>query len=135
MATLYVYPRSTEGGILFYLCPSVCPSVRPKIFFVAFFSAAIDSRNLIIGHKLHIGTSYRGKRWTYMHIFRHLFISNHWWQNSDISSKSSYCYAILWEVFLDPSDSYFLFADLVGLYTHWAYMHIFRHIFLNNYWW
>ena len=58
MATLYVYPNSTGGGILFYLCPSV----RPKIFFVAFFSAAIDSRNLIIGHKLHIGTSYRGKR-------------------------------------------------------------------------
>ena len=24
-------------------------------------------------------------------------------------------------VFLDPSDSYFLFADLVGLYTHWIY--------------
>jgi hypothetical protein len=27
-------------------------------------------------------------------------------------------YPILWEVFLDPSDSYFLFADLVGFYTH-----------------
>ena len=37
--------------------------------------------------------------------------------------------------FLDPSDSYFLFADLVGFYTHWTYMHIFRHIFLSNYWW
>jgi hypothetical protein len=33
--------------------------------------------------------------------------------------------------FLDPSDSYFLFVDLVGLYTHWTYMHI----FLSNYWW
>ena len=35
-----LYPRSPkgEGGILFYLCPSVCPSFRPsKIFFVAFF--------------------------------------------------------------------------------------------------
>jgi hypothetical protein len=32
-------------------------------------------------------------------------------------------YAILWEAFLDPSDSYFLFADLVGFYTHWTYMH------------
>jgi hypothetical protein len=41
----------------------------------------------------------------------------------------------LWVAFLDPSDSYFLFADLVGLYTHWTYMHIFRHIFLSNYWW
>jgi hypothetical protein len=44
-------------------------------------------------------------------------------------------YAILWEAFLDPSDSYFLFADLVGFYTHWTYIHIFRHIFLSNYWW
>jgi hypothetical protein len=41
----------------------------------------------------------------------------------------------LWVAFLDPSDSYFLFADLVGFYTHWTYMHIFRHIFLSNYWW
>jgi hypothetical protein len=30
-------------------------------------------------------------------------------------------YAILWEAFLDPSDSYFLFVDLVGFYTHWTY--------------
>jgi hypothetical protein len=34
---------------------------------------------------------------------------------------------ISWEVFFDPSDSYFLFADLVGFYTHWTYMHIFHH--------
>ena len=31
-------------------------------FFVAFFSTTIDGRNLIFGHKLHIGTPYRGKR-------------------------------------------------------------------------
>jgi hypothetical protein len=42
-----------------------------------------------------------------------------------------YRYTILWVAFLDPSDSYFLFADLVGFYTHWTYMHI----FLSNYWW
>jgi len=36
-----------------------------KIFFVAFFSATIDGRNLIFGHKLHIGMPYCGKRfWT-----------------------------------------------------------------------
>ena len=51
-----------RGGILFYLCPSFRPS---KIFFVAFFSAAVDGRNLIFGHKLHIGMPYCGKRfWT-----------------------------------------------------------------------
>jgi hypothetical protein len=34
-------------------------------FFVTFFSATIDGRDLIFGHKLHIGTPYRGKRfWT-----------------------------------------------------------------------
>jgi hypothetical protein len=70
-----------------------------------------------------------------MHIFRRIFLSNYWWQESDIWSQASYRYVILWEAFLDPSDSYFLFADLVCFYTHWTYMHIFRHIFLRNYWW
>ena len=55
-----------------------------------------------------------------MHIFRRIFLSNYWWQESDIWSQASYRYAILWEAFLDPSDSYFLFADLVGFYTHWT---------------
>jgi hypothetical protein len=94
-----LYPRSPkgEGGILFYLCPSVLPSVRD--------------------------------------VFRRTFLSNCWWQKSDIWSQASYRYIILWVAFLDPSDSYFLFADLVGFYTHWTYMHIFRDIFLSNYWW
>jgi hypothetical protein len=56
-----------------------------------------------------------------MHIFRRIFLSNYWWQKSDIWSQASYRYAISWEAFLDPSDSYFLFADLVGFYTHWTY--------------
>ena len=39
---------------------SVCPSVLPR-----YFSQQLDSRNLIFGHKFHIGTPYRGKRfWT-----------------------------------------------------------------------
>jgi hypothetical protein len=64
-------------------------------------------------------------------IFHRIFLSNCWWQKSDIWSQASYRYTILWVAFLDPSDSYFLFADLVGFYTHWTYMHI----FLGNYWW
>jgi hypothetical protein len=71
----------------------------------------------------------------YMHMFRRIFRSNYWRQESYIWPQASYRYAILWEVFLDPSDSYFLLADLVGFYTHWPYMHIFRHIFLSNCWW
>ena len=60
---------------------------------------------------------------------------NYRWQRSDIGSQASYRYPILWEAFLDPSDSYFLFADFVGFYTHRTYMLIFRRIFLSNYWW
>jgi hypothetical protein len=107
--TILLYTRSPKGGILFYPCPSFLFSVTvdgrdlifghklhigtpyrgkhfwthqiptsclPTLlifihiehicsFFVAFFSATIDGRDLIFGHKLHIGTPYRGKRfWT-----------------------------------------------------------------------
>jgi hypothetical protein len=50
-------PPLPEGGrgILFYVCPSFRPS---KIFFVAFFSVTVDGRNLIFGHKHHIGIPY-----------------------------------------------------------------------------
>jgi hypothetical protein len=84
-----LYPRSPkgEGGILFYLCPSVLPSVQD--------------------------------------IFRRIFLSNCWWQKSDIWSQASYRYTISWEAFLDPSVSYFLFADFVDFYIHWTYMLIF----------
>ena len=52
-------PRRGRGGI--YCFTSVRPSFHPsKIFFVAFFSATIDGRNLIFGHKLHIGMPYCG---------------------------------------------------------------------------
>jgi hypothetical protein len=60
--------------------------------------------------------------------FQDIFLSNCWWQKSDIWSQASYRYPISWEAFLDPSDSYFLFVDF---YTHWTYMLI----FLSNYWW
>jgi hypothetical protein len=68
-------------------------------------------------------------------IFRCIFLSNCWWQKSDIWSQASYRCTILWVAFLDLSASYFLFADLVGFYTHLTYMHIFRHIIISNYWW
>jgi hypothetical protein len=60
---------------------------------------------------------------TYMQIFRRIFLSNYWWQESDIRSQASYMYPILWEAFLDSSYSYFLFSDLVGFYTHWTYLY------------
>jgi hypothetical protein len=140
---LLVIPPLPEGGGGYTVLPlSVCPSFRPsKIFFVTFFSATIDGRDLIFGHKLHIGTPYRGKRfWTHriptsclptllifrhiehMLIFRRIFLSNYWWQKSDIWSQASYRYPISWEAFFDPSDSYFLFAEERG-YHRWALAH------------
>jgi hypothetical protein len=55
-------------------------------------------------------------------IFRRIFLSNCWWQKSDIWSQVSYRYTILWVAFLNPSDSYFLFADFVDFYMHWTYI-------------
>ena len=65
MCRLLLYPRfpKGEGGIMFYLCPSFRPS---KIFFIAFFSVTVDGRNVIFGHKRHIGIPYCGLRfWTH----------------------------------------------------------------------
>ena len=44
--------------LVFIHIEHICP------FFVTFFSATIDGRDLIFGHKLHIGTPYRGKRFS-----------------------------------------------------------------------
>jgi hypothetical protein len=60
--------------------------------------------------------------WTYMNIFRHIFLSNYCCQRSDIWSQASYRYPISWEAFFDPSDSYFLFAKERG-YHRWALAH------------
>ena len=58
-------------------------------------------------------------------IFHRIFLSNCWWQKSDIWSQASYKYTILWVAFLDPSDFYFLFADF--LYTLNIYAHFSSH--------
>jgi len=55
-------------------------------------------------------------------IFRRIFHSNYWWQKSDIWSQALYRYPISWEAFLDPSHSYFLFAEERG-YHKWALAH------------
>ena len=94
-----LYPPLPEGGKGYTVLPlSVLPS--SKKFFVVFFSVTVDGRNLIFGHKCHVGMPYCGKRfWThqipvcwfcwflytfnihlYMHIFCHIFLSNYWWQ-------------------------------------------------------
>ena len=63
MHVAYNYTPAPRRGRGVYCFTSVRPS---KIFFVTFFSATIDGRYLIFGHKLHIGTPYCGKRfWTH----------------------------------------------------------------------
>jgi hypothetical protein len=53
-----IIPPLPEGGGGYTVLPlSFCPS---KIFFVAFFSVTVDGRNLIFGHKCHIGIPYCG---------------------------------------------------------------------------
>ena len=64
-----LYPRSLKGGGYTVLPLSVCPSIRPsKIFFIAFFSVTVDGRNLIFGHKRHLGIPYCGQRFWTRHI-------------------------------------------------------------------
>ena len=59
-ATIHYTPAPRRGrGV--YCFTSVRPSFHPsKIFFVAFFSVTVDGRNLIFGHKHHIGIPYCG---------------------------------------------------------------------------
>ena len=53
-------------GPVRFLLPVCRLSLFLCTFFVAFFSVTIDDTNLIFGHKLHIDTPYRGKRfWTH----------------------------------------------------------------------
>jgi hypothetical protein len=56
--------------------------------------------------------------WANAHLWYPRSSANRKWQKSDIWSQASYRYFTLWEAFLDPSDSYFLFADFVDFYTH-----------------
>jgi hypothetical protein len=57
-------------------------------------------------------------------IFCRIFLSNYWWQESDIWSQASYRYSIPYrgKHFWTHQIPTFLFADLVGFYTHWTYM-------------
>ena len=58
---IFIPPLPEGGGGYTVLPLFVCPSFRlSKIFFVAFFSVTVDGRNLIFGHKHHIGIPYCG---------------------------------------------------------------------------
>jgi hypothetical protein len=145
----YYTPAPAEGGILFYLCPSVSEDIFRRIFLSNYWWKKSDiwsqaSYRYTISSEAFFDPSDSYflfadfvdfyTHLTYMHIFRRIFLSYYWWQESDIWSQTSYRYAILWEAFLDPSDSYFLFADLVGFYIHWTYMHFSQQLLMAEIW-
>jgi hypothetical protein len=59
-------------------------------FFITFFSATIDGRNLIFGHKLHIGTPYCGKR----------FYSPALWQTGSRNQTSHKALPTIWGTYI-----------------------------------
>jgi hypothetical protein len=99
-------------------------------FFVAFFSATIDGRNLIFGHKLHIVTPVQENKLLVMKI--HVPILNkmkicslevyNWHQFVIVITCSDNVCPYLVLVHVSPSDSYFLFAEEQG-YHKWALAH------------
>ena len=143
------YPRSTGGWYtvlalsVLLVCLSVCLSVLPSVpsYISSHFSQQLLMAEIwyLVSSFIyvpHIVASVFGPirfllpvcrldfytHWTYMLIFRRIFLSHYWWQKSYIWSQASYRYPISWEAFLDPSDSYFLFADFVNFSSHLTYI-------------
>ena len=83
-------------GYMFYLCPSVRPFVRPSV-----------RPSVLPSFRPSVHPRYFSSQFS-----QQLSMAD------DIWSQASYRYAIVWIAFLDPSDFYFLLADLVGFYTH-----------------
>ena len=81
------------------------------INFVSFYYFFISPLHQRRGILFYLCLSFR----LFQDIFRRIFLSNY----SDIWSQASYRYFISWEAFLDPSHSYFLFAEERG-YHKWA---------------
>jgi hypothetical protein len=72
--------------------PSIVAEKNVHICSMWFFSATIDGRNLIFGHKLHIGTLYRGKRFLTRQIppKQYVKIAKNQIQNLQIKNKEVY---------------------------------------------
>jgi hypothetical protein len=61
-------------------------------------------------------------------IFRRIFLSNCWWQKSDIWSQASYRYTILWVAFFVHIFCIFV---LIFLYVFFVFFHLFLGYFTN----
>ena len=118
------FPRDLPSKFCYLFISRVLPSKFCTCFFAEIYPVNVVTC-------FYTPAPRRGRRYTVLplsilpsvqDIFRRIFLSNYRWQKSNIWSQASYRYPILWEVFLDLSDSYFLFADLVGFYTYLTYM-------------
>jgi hypothetical protein len=138
-----------EGSILFYLCPSVQDIFR-RIFLSNYWCQISDiwsqaSYRYAILWETFLDPSDQNRQtgsrnltdpktlptlwYTYMTLVTKYQISaiNSYWKKCDEkylgrTEGRSYRYTIMWVAFLDPSDSYFLFADFVDFYTHLTYI-------------
>jgi hypothetical protein len=89
-------------------------------FFIIVLNTSSETLEKLRDTLLHINRKFT--MWKLKSIFSRIFLSNYWWQKSDIWSQASYRYPISWEACFDPSDSYFLFAEERG-YNKWALAH------------
>jgi hypothetical protein len=63
MLNVYKNQQNRQTGSRNLMGPKTLPTIWDTFEHICtFFSATIDGRDLIFGHKLHIGTPYRGKR-------------------------------------------------------------------------
>jgi hypothetical protein len=120
MFNVYKNQISRQTGSRNLAGPKTLPTIwHTYMKLVAFFSGTIDDTNLIFGHKLHIGTPYRGKHFWTHHIptscLPTLLICIH------IEHICSF-FVAFFSATIDGrnlSDSYFLFAEERG-YHKWA---------------
>jgi hypothetical protein len=138
--TVYPPPPSRSGGIIICTVCRLCWFLYTLnihcicSFFIAIFSATIDGRNLIFGHKLHIGTP--STIWgTYMKLVIKYKISaiNSCWGKCD--EKCAYMFNVYKNQLNQQTGSRMMGPKTLPTIWYTYNMLIFRRIFLSNYWW
>ena len=87
-----------------------------RLFFFLFFISPLPEEGG--GILFYLCPSVR-PRYFSSHFSQLLLMAEIWYLVTSVIYKKCMC-TILWVAFLDPSDSYFLFADLVVFYAHFS---------------
>jgi hypothetical protein len=129
LSSIFIPPLPNGGGGYTVLPLSVRPS---KIFFVEFFSVAVDGRNLIFGHKCPIGIPYCGnscwekcdEKWAYMF---NVYKNQQSRQTGSRNMMGPKTLPMIWGTYMKlvtkyQISAYFLFTDFVYFYTHLTYI-------------